>query len=130
MIFKMSWLATWFIFELIGVGAASDLSEPQVFISVSLQMMTDQTFTLRRIFYKKNCNTFKFNAQYEWPKRKRKRYPFIISSFLFHKNLSLPPLPLPNLCLQPLANMEVIVLIVKIHFQANPALILPLCKIK
>ena len=24
---KMSWLATWFIFELIGVGAAPDLNE-------------------------------------------------------------------------------------------------------
>ena len=27
----MSWLATWFIFELVWVGAAPDLSEPQAF---------------------------------------------------------------------------------------------------
>ena len=33
----MSWLATWFIFELIRVGAVSDLSEPQAFKNVFLQ---------------------------------------------------------------------------------------------
>ena len=49
----MSWLATWFIFELIGVGAAPDLSEPQAFKNASLQMMIDKTLTFCRIFYKK-----------------------------------------------------------------------------
>ena len=49
----MSWFATWFIFELIGVGAAPDLSEAQALKNVSLQMMIDKTFTFRRIFYKK-----------------------------------------------------------------------------
>ena len=48
----MSWLATWFIFELIRVGAAPDLSEPQAFKNVSLQVI-DKTFIFRRIFYKK-----------------------------------------------------------------------------
>ena len=49
----MSWLATWFIFALIGVWAAPDLNEPQAFKNVSMQMMIDQTFTFCRIFYKK-----------------------------------------------------------------------------
>ena len=48
----MSWLATCFIFKLKGVGAAPDLSEPQAFKNVSLQMMIDKTFTFRRIFHK------------------------------------------------------------------------------
>ena len=41
----MSWLATLFIFALIGVGAAPDPREPQAFKNVFLQMMIDQTFT-------------------------------------------------------------------------------------
>ena len=49
----MSWLATWFIFELIGVETARDLSEPQAFKSVSLQMMIDKRFSFPRIFHKK-----------------------------------------------------------------------------
>ena len=48
----MSWLATWFIFELIGVGAAPD-RRPQAFKNVSLLIMIDQTFTFRRQFFKK-----------------------------------------------------------------------------
>ena len=55
----MSLLATGFIFELIGVGAAPDLSEPQAFKNVSLQMMFDQTFTFCCILLK-NCIIFKF----------------------------------------------------------------------
>ena len=35
----MIWLATWFIFELIGLRDAPDSSEPQAFKNVSLQMM-------------------------------------------------------------------------------------------
>ena len=46
----MSWLATWFIFKLIEVGAARNLREPQAFKNVSLQMMTNQTFTFWHIF--------------------------------------------------------------------------------
>ena len=49
----MSWLATWFIFKLVGVGAAPDLSEVQAFKNVSLQMVIDKTFTFCRIFHKK-----------------------------------------------------------------------------
>ena len=43
----MRWLATWFIFELIEVGATLALSKPQVFKfkKVSLQIMINQTFT-------------------------------------------------------------------------------------
>ena len=52
-ILKMSWLATWFIFELIGVGNASNLSEPRAFKNVSLQVMIDKTLPFRRIFHKK-----------------------------------------------------------------------------
>ena len=52
-IFKMSWLATRIIFELTGVGAAPDLSKPQAFKNVSLQLIIDQTFTFRRIFFER-----------------------------------------------------------------------------
>ena len=38
----MSWLATRFIFELIGVGAAPDLSEPQALKNVFLQMIINR----------------------------------------------------------------------------------------
>ena len=55
----MSWLATWFIFELTEVGSALDLSEPQAFKNVCLQIMINQTFSFRRMF-SQNCNTFKF----------------------------------------------------------------------
>ena len=34
-------------------GAALDLREPQAFKNVSLQMMIDQTYIFRRIFFKK-----------------------------------------------------------------------------
>ena len=47
----MSWLATWFTYELIGVGAAQDLREPQALKNVSLEMMIDQTYIFRRIFF-------------------------------------------------------------------------------
>ena len=56
----MSWLATCFIFEFIGVESAPDLSEPQAFKNVSLQMMIDQTFIFRQIFFLENCTPFKF----------------------------------------------------------------------
>ena len=63
----MRWLATWFIFELIGVGAAPDLSEPQAFKNVSLQMVIDKRFTFRGIFLKKMHHiqflTFDMNGQ-------------------------------------------------------------------
>ena len=52
-ILKMSWLATWFIFELIGVGAAPDVSEPQAFKIFSVQMTVYKTFTFCCIFHKK-----------------------------------------------------------------------------
>ena len=52
-ILKMSRLATWFIFNLIGVGAALDLSEPQASKNISLQMMINKTFTFCHIFHKK-----------------------------------------------------------------------------
>ena len=48
----MSWLATWFIFELIGVGAAPDLSESQALKNVSFQMMINKTFTFSVSFQK------------------------------------------------------------------------------
>ena len=50
---KESWLATWFIFELIGVWASPDVSELQAFKNVSLQMVIDKTFTFCRTFHKK-----------------------------------------------------------------------------
>ena len=40
------------MFELIGVRTAPDLSEPQAFKNVSLQVMIDKTPTFRRMFYK------------------------------------------------------------------------------
>ena len=55
----MSCLATWFIVEFIGVGAAPDQSDPQAFKNVPLQTMIDQTFTFRPLFVE-NCTTFKF----------------------------------------------------------------------
>ena len=63
----MSCLASWFIFELIGVGAAVDLREIQAFKNVSLQMMIDQTFIFHRIFFFKlhliQVLTFNINGQ-------------------------------------------------------------------
>ena len=50
---KMSWLAAWFIFELIGVWVAPALSEPQAFKNISKQMMIDQTLIFCHIFSKK-----------------------------------------------------------------------------
>ena len=41
-------------------GGCSDLSEPQVFKNAPLQMMTDKTYTFRRIYFPKTCSTFKF----------------------------------------------------------------------
>ena len=49
----MSPLTTWFIFELIGMGAAPDLREPQAFKSVALKMMIGQTIIFRGIVFKK-----------------------------------------------------------------------------
>ena len=46
-------IATWIIFELVGVGAAQDLIEPQTLKNVSLLMMINQTFTFRCTFCKK-----------------------------------------------------------------------------
>ena len=68
-ILKISWLATWFIFELIGVGPALDLSEQQAFKNVSLQMMIGQTFTFQRIFFQKITPHSSFVVRYELPKR-------------------------------------------------------------
>ena len=49
----MRWFATWFTFELIGVGVAGGLGEPQAFKNVSLQMMINQTFFFSVYFTKK-----------------------------------------------------------------------------
>ena len=49
----MRWLATWLIFKLIGVGTAPNLSEPQAFKNVYLQIIVDKTFTFCHIFLKK-----------------------------------------------------------------------------
>ena len=70
----MSWLAKWFIF---GEGAAHDLSEPQAFKNVSLQMMIDKTYTFRRIFHKNLHRIRVFDVRYEWSNWKR--YPFTAS---------------------------------------------------
>ena len=64
----MSSWATWFIFELIGLGAALDLGEPQAFKIVSEQIMVYRTFTFCRIFYKKLYYIQVFDVRYEWPK--------------------------------------------------------------
>ena len=80
----MSWLATWFIFELIVVWAAPDLNELQAFKNESLQMVIDKTFTFRRVFHKKFHHIQVFEVRYEQLKWKRKRYPFTASSFRFH----------------------------------------------
>ena len=45
----MSWLVIWFIVELIGVGAAPDLREPQALKNVFLRMMIDKTYFLSYI---------------------------------------------------------------------------------
>ena len=47
----MGWLATWFIFDLIGEGADPKLSESQGFKNVSLQMMIDIKHSLFVILY-------------------------------------------------------------------------------
>ena len=52
-------------FELIEVGAAPDLSEPQAFQNVSLQLMIDQRLSFCRIFYKKLYHYQGFDFRYE-----------------------------------------------------------------
>ena len=66
--------------------AALDLSEPQAFKKVSLQMMIDKTFTFCRIFHKKLHHIQVFEVRYEWPKRKR--YPFTASTASAHVMLT------------------------------------------
>ena len=63
----MSWVATWFVFELIGVGVAPNPSEPQTFKNVSLQMFAHRAFTFRLMFYKKLYHIQVFDVRYEWP---------------------------------------------------------------
>ena len=63
----MSWLATWFIFELLGVGAAPNLTEPQAFENVSLQMIAIEHL-LFVVCYKKLHHIQVFDVRYEWPK--------------------------------------------------------------
>ena len=46
----MSWLFTWFILELTQVAAATDLSEPQAFKEVSLQIMIIKHSLFARFF--------------------------------------------------------------------------------
>ena len=75
------------IFELIWMGAAPDLSEPQTFKIFSLQVIVYRTFTFCDKFYKKLYRTQHFDVQYTWPKWKW--CPFTASSFHFHKNLPL-----------------------------------------
>ena len=79
---KNEFVSYMFIFELIGVGAIPDLSEPQTFKNVFLQMMIDKTFTFRHIFHKKLHHIHVFDVRYEWSKWKR--YSFTASSFRFH----------------------------------------------
>ena len=55
----MSWLAAWFIFELIMVGAAPDLSEPQTF-KIFLCKWWSIEHSLFIAHFTKNCTTFKF----------------------------------------------------------------------
>ena len=51
--------------ELIGVGAAPDLSEPQALKNFCLLIMVYQTFTFRRTLYKKLYHIEVFDARYE-----------------------------------------------------------------
>ena len=62
----MSRLASWFTFELTGVGAVPDLRELQAFKKASLQMMIDKIFTFRRIFHKDLHHIQVFDVRYEW----------------------------------------------------------------
>ena len=72
-----------------------NLSEPQVFKNVSLQMMIDETFTFYCIFHKKLHHIQVFDVRYEWPKRKR--YPFTTSA---SPKICRFQLPLPHFCLK------------------------------
>ena len=85
----MSWLSAWFIFELTRVGAVPDLSEPQAFKNVSLQMMIIK-HPLFVVYFLLIAPHSSFDVRYE--KLKWKRYPFTASSLRFHENLLLPPL--------------------------------------
>ena len=93
-VLKISWLATWFIFELMRVGDAPDLNETQAFINLSLQIMIHKTFTFCGIFHKKLHHNQGFDVWYEWPKRKR--FPFTTSSFRFYENLQFLSLSFPH----------------------------------
>ena len=59
----MSWLATWFIIELVGVGADPNLSEPQAFKTVFfLHVILWIKHSLFVVYFTKNCTTFKFST--------------------------------------------------------------------
>ena len=55
----MSWLAAWFIFALVGVGAAPDLGEPQAYKNVSMQIILKK-HALFVVYFTKTCATVKF----------------------------------------------------------------------
>ena len=57
---------TWFIFELIGVGSAPDLREPQALKNVSLQIMIAKTSNFCRKFHKNLHHIHVFDVRYEW----------------------------------------------------------------
>ena len=61
----MSWLATWFIFELIGVSPAG---EQQEFEKASLQMLANRIITFITYFTKKIHHIQVFNVRYKRPR--------------------------------------------------------------
>ena len=98
----MSWVATWFIFELIGVEAPPDLNEPQAFKNVPLQMMIDKTSTFRCTIHKNLHHIQVFDVRYEWQGGSGSGYPFTTSTkiFRFNRFRFQLRLPLPHPWLQ------------------------------
>ena len=81
-------------------GGCPDLSEPQTFKNVSLQMTVYRAYTFRHKFYKKLYPIQGLDVRYEWPEWKRKRYPFTASTKIcrFHRFHFELPLPRPWFC--------------------------------
>ena len=94
----MSWLATWCIFELIGLGgeAAPDLSKIQAFkiFFLAKDGLSNSHFSSN--IYKKLYPIQVFDVRYDWPKWKRCPFTaFTASASSFRSTflLQLPPFP-------------------------------------
>ena len=86
--FKMSWLATWFIFELLGWGWRGSKGTTSLQKCFAANDDRSNIHFLSQIFLKISPYS-SFDVQNLWSNWKRKWYPFTASSFCFKENLPL-----------------------------------------